>query len=108
MSIFLTAKSIFQLGRWSKEVKSDVLGGRSSDKEGQSKELHGEAEVDTGLISTPLLPFIPRDKQRFIRVFSLSFKLGTYSTSCPKYSYAKYFSAFFVFYWESVKDSFLH
>ena len=59
---FLTAKPIFQFRGWGQEVKPDVLGRGSSDEEGENEELHGEAEVDTGLISTPLLPFIPRDK----------------------------------------------
>ena len=76
MCALLTAKPILQFSGWGQDVKPDVLGGGSSNEEGESKELHGEAEVDTGLISTPLLPFIPRDKRSFVRVFSLSFKLG--------------------------------
>ena len=73
--VFLTAKSILELSGWSEEVEPDVLGGGSGEEEGgESDELHGEAGVDTGLISTPLLPFIRRDKQRFVRVSSLSGK----------------------------------
>ena len=66
----LTAKSIFELSGRSKQVEPQVLAGGGGGEEGESKELHGEAEVDTGITWTRLLPFIPRDKL-FIRVFSL-------------------------------------
>ena len=66
----LTAKSIFELSGRGKQVEPQVLAGGGGDEEGESKELHGEAEVDTGITWTRLLPFIPRDKL-FIRVFSL-------------------------------------